>query len=149
MSVSPPGDLFLASGPLLVLLAVLLVLSCLPDSTSGNSFSFLEPFLATGRSTCDGCTCKHIGFTIGKPVFPGNSGVYCFSSSRRLRDVFLLPFRLSKTLLEGVWDALRLLSGVAEMSLGALRPLLGRSWRVLASLLLVFQLVWLASLSFP
>ena len=34
------------------------------------------------------------------------------------------------------------------MSLGALGPLLGCSWLVLASLLLVFELVWLAKLSF-
>ena len=48
-----------------------------------------------------------------------------------------------------VWDALRLLSGLARMSLGALGSLLGSSWLVLASLLLVFELVLLASLSFP
>ena len=57
---------------------------------------------------------------------------------------FSLPFRLSKTLLEDVWDALRLLSGVASMFLGALGPLLGCSWLALASLLLAFELVLLA-----
>ena len=40
--------------------------------------------------------------------------------SRRLSDAFWLPFRLAKTLLEDVWDALSLLSGAAKMSLGAL-----------------------------
>ena len=57
---------------------------------------------------------------------------------------FSLPFRLSKTLLEDVWDAVRLLSGVASMFIGALGPLLGCSWLALASLLLAFELVLLA-----
>ena len=57
---------------------------------------------------------------------------------------FSLPFRLSKTLLEDVWDALRLLSGVAKMSLGVFGPLLGCSSLALASLLLAFELVLLA-----
>ena len=57
---------------------------------------------------------------------------------------FSLPFRLSKTLLEDVWDALRLLAGVAQMSLGALGPLLGCSWLAFASLLLAFELFLLA-----
>ena len=57
---------------------------------------------------------------------------------------FSLPFRLSKMLLEDVWDALRLLSGVASMFLGALGPLLGCSWLALASLLLVVELVFIA-----
>ena len=56
----------------------------------------------------------------------------------------MLPVRLSKTLLEDVWDAPKLLSGVASMFFGALGPLLGCSWLVLASLLLVSELVWLA-----
>ena len=56
----------------------------------------------------------------------------------------LFPFRLSKTLLENVWNAFNLLSGVASMFLGALGPLLGCSWLALASLLLAFELVWLA-----
>ncbi len=42
MSLTPPGGFwFLASRPLLVLLAVLLVASCLPDSPSA---SFLSDF---------------------------------------------------------------------------------------------------------
>ncbi len=56
----------------------------------------------------------------------------------------MLTFRLSKTLLENVWDALRLLSGVASMYLGALGSLLGCSWLAVASLLLAFELVLLA-----
>ena len=66
------------------------------------------------------------------------------SSSRRLWDAFLLAFRLSQPLLEDVWEALRLLLGVASVSLGALGPLLGCSWLALASLLLAFALVLLA-----
>ena len=42
MSLTTPGDLFLAAGPLLVLPAVLLVASCLPDSPSGSFFPILE-----------------------------------------------------------------------------------------------------------
>ena len=56
----------------------------------------------------------------------------------------MLPFRLTQTLLEDVWDAFKLLSVIASMSLGALGPLLGFSWLALASLLLVSELVWLA-----
>ena len=69
-------------------------------------------------------------------------------SSHRLWDANLAPFRISKTLLEDVLDALRLLLGVARMSLGALGPLLGCSWLALASLCLAFELVLLARLSF-
>ena len=57
---------------------------------------------------------------------------------------FRFLFRFSKTLLEDVWDALRLLTGVASMFLGALGPLLSCSWLALASLLLPFELVLLA-----
>ena len=56
----------------------------------------------------------------------------------------LLPVRFFETLLEVAWDALRLLSGVASMSVGALRALIGCSWLVLASLFFVSALVWLA-----
>ena len=59
----------------------------------------------------------------------------------------MLPFRLAKTLLEEVWDALKLLSGVAKMSLGALEPLLGLSKLVLASPCLFWELVLLACLA--
>ena len=77
-------------------------------------------FLATSRFKSDSCTCKHICF-LGKPTVPGTYGVCCFYSSRRLWDAFLLQFRFAK------------------ITFGALRPLLGCSWRLLASLLLVFS----------
>ena len=59
-----------ASGPLLVLLAVLLVASCLPDSPSGSFFPIWERFLAIWRSKLEVRTFKNIGFTMGKPACP-------------------------------------------------------------------------------
>ena len=113
MSPSPSLGSSLASGPLFLLLAVRPVASCLPDSASGSFSQMWQRFLAILSSRIDALTFENIRFTIGKPTSPRTSSVSCLPCSRRLCDAFLFPSRLSKMLLEDVWDAFKLLSGVA------------------------------------
>ena len=135
----------LASGPLILLIAVRPLASCLPDSASGSFFLIPQRVFRIEPSNSTSIPSRTFVLQYENHHFSEHQmcSVYV-GCSRRLGDAMLLPFRLSKTLLEDVWDALRLLSGLVRMSFGALGSLLGSSWLVLASLLLLFELVLIA-----
>ena len=95
-------------------------------------------------SKFDARTFNHMCVTIGKQHVLVHRVIHVGLVPDVSGTPLFVPFRLSKTLLEDVWDALRLLSGVASMIIGALGLLLGCSWLALASLLLAFEFVLLS-----